>query len=489
MSNAVSNYFNKVTRGEQFPVGGDMAKWQKVKELKVGAEILVAEYGHKGSTKDDTFWDEIVSIEKVGREQVYDIEVEGTHNFIGNGIVAHNTYINGNVGIGTTNPQRNLHVYRGTDGAPVRFEDSNGYCEIDPTSTTWTCTSDIRLKKDVEKISAEDALARINQLDAVTFRWNKQDSSDPKNFGLVAQDVEKIFPEFVTTNEQGLKSVAYGSFTPVILSAIKAQSVSMKSLQEVSNYIELQNNPPGSVAGQFIKFLTGIETEVIKANRITVSTITDLDGVSYAKMTDVSALNTVIEALAQRVNSLEASSSAAFGRLASIEARLDSQQGSSNPLDLTNLRSLILDETLQVLGESDFRSPAYFKSITSFLQDVVFTGRPIYESEDMAGYAVIYTGEKSIRVTFDKPYNYTPVINLTPKDFVGSTYKVVDEDEMGFVIELSSVAIADTNFAWSATPVTTTRTRGERVVTPTPQAPSPTVEPPSPTPTVTLVSP
>ncbi|MBI4398890.1 MAG: NUDIX domain-containing protein [Candidatus Omnitrophica bacterium] len=39
-------------------------------------------------------WDPIVSIKFAGREQVYDIEVDGTHNFIGNGIFAHNTYMN-----------------------------------------------------------------------------------------------------------------------------------------------------------------------------------------------------------------------------------------------------------------------------------------------------------------------------------------------------------------------------------------------------------
>ncbi|MBM3253992.1 MAG: GNAT family N-acetyltransferase, partial [Candidatus Omnitrophica bacterium] len=37
-------------------------------------------------------WDKIVSIEYCGYEHVYDIEVEGTHNFIGNNIFAHNTY-------------------------------------------------------------------------------------------------------------------------------------------------------------------------------------------------------------------------------------------------------------------------------------------------------------------------------------------------------------------------------------------------------------
>jgi len=49
-------------------------------------------------------WAKIQSIEFVGYEQVYDIEVEGTHNFIANGILAHNTYLSGNVGIGTTTP-------------------------------------------------------------------------------------------------------------------------------------------------------------------------------------------------------------------------------------------------------------------------------------------------------------------------------------------------------------------------------------------------
>ena len=52
----------------------------------------------------DVLWDRIVSIEYIGYEHVYDIEVEGTHNFIGNGIFAHNTYLTGNVGIGTTDP-------------------------------------------------------------------------------------------------------------------------------------------------------------------------------------------------------------------------------------------------------------------------------------------------------------------------------------------------------------------------------------------------
>lgn len=65
-------------------------KWTKTKDLAVGAKIAAADL-----SKNEMFWDEIVSIEKVGREKVWDIEVDGTRNFVGNQLVAHNTYING----------------------------------------------------------------------------------------------------------------------------------------------------------------------------------------------------------------------------------------------------------------------------------------------------------------------------------------------------------------------------------------------------------
>lgn len=129
--------------------------------------------------------------------------------------------VNGSVGIGTTDPQRLLHVYRSTDGAPVRFEDANGYCEIDPTSTTWTCTSDRSLKKDISSLESQDMVSRIAGLNAVSFRWNKDSDADPLRYGFIAQDVESVFPELVITADNGLKSVMYGGFTPFIVEAIK----------------------------------------------------------------------------------------------------------------------------------------------------------------------------------------------------------------------------------------------------------------------------
>jgi hypothetical protein len=78
------------------------AEWKKVSQLAVGMEIAVPKEDAmrrqedrtvKTDGGDDILWDEIISIEHIGREQVWDIEVEGTRNFVGNGIFAHNTYL------------------------------------------------------------------------------------------------------------------------------------------------------------------------------------------------------------------------------------------------------------------------------------------------------------------------------------------------------------------------------------------------------------
>jgi len=63
----------------------------KVIYLQKGNEIVVAE-----NDLTSVKFVKIKKITKLPPEQVYDIEVEGTHNFVANGIIAHNTYINSN---------------------------------------------------------------------------------------------------------------------------------------------------------------------------------------------------------------------------------------------------------------------------------------------------------------------------------------------------------------------------------------------------------
>ncbi len=168
-------------------------------------------------------------------------------------------YATGSVGIGTTTPQRALHVAISTDGAPVRFQDSNGYCEINPTSTTWTCTSDERLKENIISVasSTPDLAERMMKLRPVTFEW-KTDETNSERVGFIAQEVEVLFPDFVTTDsETGLKSVSYGSFIPYVISVLQDLASQIKVLTQRID--DLTSNSLASVAGVITKLTIGSE--------------------------------------------------------------------------------------------------------------------------------------------------------------------------------------------------------------------------------------
>ncbi len=85
-----------------------------------------------------------------------------------------------------------------------------------------TSPSDSRLKTNVNGISS--ALDKIVKLRGVTFNWDpsKKPSADKKlQYGFIAQEVEKIFPELVTTDSEGFKSLNYIGIVPVLTEAVK----------------------------------------------------------------------------------------------------------------------------------------------------------------------------------------------------------------------------------------------------------------------------
>ena len=63
--------------------------WAKVSELELGH--AVAAVGDGGTAHSDILWDEIKSIEPDGIEEVFDARVPGTHNFIADQMVVHNS--------------------------------------------------------------------------------------------------------------------------------------------------------------------------------------------------------------------------------------------------------------------------------------------------------------------------------------------------------------------------------------------------------------
>lgn len=93
-------------------------------------------------------------------------------------------------------------------------------------------TSDQRLKEHIVPI--DKALEKTLALEGVSYNW--KENPNQKKIGLIAQQVEKILPEVVITNEQGFKSIAYAEIIGLLVEAIKEQQKQIDFLTKQLNY-------------------------------------------------------------------------------------------------------------------------------------------------------------------------------------------------------------------------------------------------------------
>ena len=87
--------------------------------------------------------------------------------------------------------------------------------------------SDARLKANI--ISLGSTLAKILQIDGKSYTM-KKDQSEKQKIGLLAQDIEKVFPELVSESN-GIKSVNYQGLVPVLINALKEQQSEIDELK------------------------------------------------------------------------------------------------------------------------------------------------------------------------------------------------------------------------------------------------------------------
>ena len=122
-------------------------------------------------------------------------------------------YVNGNLGIGTTNPTQKLHVQ------------GNVLISGITTSTDFNSSSDINLKKNIQPI--DDPIKKIIKLDGVTFNWK---IDNRPSVGVIAQQVEKVFPQIVSGGDT--KTVNYNGLIALLIEAIKQQQMEINMLKD-----------------------------------------------------------------------------------------------------------------------------------------------------------------------------------------------------------------------------------------------------------------
>ncbi|WP_298543347.1 tail fiber domain-containing protein [uncultured Aquimarina sp.] len=157
-----------------------------------------------------------------------------------------NTAFSGNVGVGTTTPETTYAL------------NVNG--DLNYTGNL-TNISDRRYKKNIETLS--NSLDKILKTEGVQYEMRKDEFSDMKfadgpQYGVIAQEIEKIFPNLVTTNDNGYKSVNYTGLIPVLVEALKEQQQLIQ--QQQSEITELKAEV--STASNLEKRLQALEAVV-----------------------------------------------------------------------------------------------------------------------------------------------------------------------------------------------------------------------------------
>ncbi|MEP6713766.1 MAG: tail fiber domain-containing protein, partial [Ferruginibacter sp.] len=175
------------------------------------------------------------------------------------------------VGINNPTPLTDLHIIQYTDGGAdklrgIRLQRSvntnhwrtlidpsnnyvfeyndNLYTYINPTTGAYINPSDMRLKKDVAPL--ESIIGKVMALAPKKFHYKTNSADDPLLWGFIAQDVQKVFPEFVTTKDDGYLGMAYTNFSVVAIKAIQEQQAiiekQQKQIDKMQKQIELLLN-------------------------------------------------------------------------------------------------------------------------------------------------------------------------------------------------------------------------------------------------------
>ena len=123
---------------------------------------------------------------------------------------AFNISSNGRTGLGCTSPQTRLDV--------------NGTTR----TTSLVETSARRYKENI--VSLQDQLDNIKKLEPVEFEWKE---TKKKDIGLIAEDVEKVYPHLVEHDDNGdLMGVKYSKITSLLIKAVQEQQQQIEELKK-----------------------------------------------------------------------------------------------------------------------------------------------------------------------------------------------------------------------------------------------------------------
>ena len=129
--------------------------------------------------------------------------------------------------------------------------------------------SDVRLKTDINRLSAP--LSTLTLLKSYTYQWKDKARDQALQYGLIAQEVQKIYPNLVKEDDKGMLSVNYIGLIPILIESVKelkAENDQMTSKFE-TEYEMLKINHKTeyeALKREFNQRLTSLENSVKVSN-------------------------------------------------------------------------------------------------------------------------------------------------------------------------------------------------------------------------------
>jgi hypothetical protein len=132
----------------------------------------------------------------------------------------------------------------GTAGWRLLVNTSNGDLNVTgnalkPGGGAWGSNSDERLKQNIRPL--EGALDKLLKLRGVQYEWKepeKQGNLTGCQIGLIAQEVETVFPEWIGVDTQGYKTLTIRGFEALVIEAIKELRVENENLRKYCESLE-----------------------------------------------------------------------------------------------------------------------------------------------------------------------------------------------------------------------------------------------------------
>lgn len=183
---------------------------------------------------------------------VSDLHILHTNGFISNGLTIEDNFAAG----------LSWNIYSATTGELWLSTDGVQKGEFNGVSGAYTALSDRKFKKDIT--SMDNVLDRVMKLNPRSYHFTKQQSADRKFIGMIAQEVQPVFPEAVYQHSgandgtDDFLTLDYSTFGIIAIKAIQEQQKTITTLEERIAKLESALNAISST-----KFPGGIDASSV----------------------------------------------------------------------------------------------------------------------------------------------------------------------------------------------------------------------------------